>query len=102
MPEFIYSARDQDGREISGKLLAENSDEVAQRVNQQGYFVVKINPATYGIAPIRQVILKAPPDSPFGISIFGHTMSLWDNIAVLATFGTAMILLAVWSFGNQE
>jgi hypothetical protein len=29
-------------------------------------------------------------------------MSLWDNIAVLAAFGTAMLLLAVWSFRNQE
>lgn len=64
--------------------------------------LVKINPATYGIAPLRQVILGASPDSPFAISIFGHTMSLWDNVAVLATFGTVMILLAMWSFGNQE
>ncbi len=64
--------------------------------------LVKINPASYGIAPLRQVILGASPDSPFAISIFGHTMSLWDNVAVLATFGTAMILLAMWSFGNQE
>lgn len=64
--------------------------------------LVKINPATYGIAPLRQVILGASPDSPFAIIIFGHTMSLWDNVAVLATFGTVMILLAMWSFGNQE
>ncbi len=64
--------------------------------------LVKLNPATYGIAPIRQVILRAPPDSPFGISLFGHTMSLWENVAVLAGFGVAMIFLAMWSFGNQE
>ncbi|MBA7664078.1 hypothetical protein ES703_72129 [subsurface metagenome] len=64
--------------------------------------LVKINPATYGIAPIRQVILRAPPDSPFGINLLGHTMSLWDNVAVLAAFGVAMTLLAMWSFGSQE
>ncbi len=64
--------------------------------------LVKINPATYGIAPIRQVMLGTLPDSPFDISLFGHTMSLWDNVAVMATFGVAMILLAMWSFGNQE
>ena len=64
--------------------------------------LVKLNPATYGIAPIRQVILGAPPDSPFGISVLGHTMSLWENVAVLAVFGVAMIFLAMWSFGNQE
>ena len=64
--------------------------------------LVKINPATYGIAPIRQVILGAPPGSPFGINLLGHTMSLWDNVAVLAAFGIIMILLAMWSFGSQE
>jgi len=64
--------------------------------------LVKINPATYGIAPIRQVMLGTPPDSPFGINLLGHTMSLWDNVAVLAVFGIAMTLLAMWSFGTQE
>ena len=64
--------------------------------------LVKINPATYGIAPIRQVILGVAPDSPFNISVLGHTMSLWNNIAVMAVFGIAMTLLAMWSFGSQE
>ena len=64
--------------------------------------LVKINPATYGIAPIRQVILGALPNSPFDISLLGHTMSFWDNLAILAVFGIVMILLAMWSFGNQE
>jgi len=65
-------------------------------------FLVKINPATYGIAPIRQVMLGASPESPFSISLLGHTMSLWDNIAVLALFGVITLLLAIWSFGSQE
>ena len=64
--------------------------------------LVKINPATYGIAPIRQVVLGASLDSSFGINLFGHTMSIWNNIAVLAGFGVIMILLAMWSFGSQE
>ena len=64
--------------------------------------LVKINPATYGIAPTRQVILGVAPDSPFSISVLGHTMSLWDNITVVAVFGVVMILLAMWSFGSQE
>ncbi len=64
--------------------------------------LVKINPATYGVAPIRQVILGATPDSPFGITLLGHTMSLWENVAVLALFGAAMTIMAMWSFGNQE
>ena len=64
--------------------------------------LVKVNPATYGIAPIRQVILGTSSDSSLGISVLGHTMSLWDNVTVMALFGVAMILLAMWSFGSQE
>ncbi len=64
--------------------------------------LVKVNPATYGIAPIRQVILGTAPDSSSSINLFGHTLSLWNDITILAIFGAAMILLAMWSFGNQE
>ena len=64
--------------------------------------LTKINPATYGIAPIRQVILGASPGSPFGITLLGHTMSLWNNVSVLAVFGAVMILLAMWSFSRQD
>ncbi len=64
--------------------------------------LVKINPATYGIAPIRQVMLGVSPDSPFTINVLGHAMSLWDNIIVLAAFGVIMNLLAMWSFSSQE
>ena len=66
--------------------------------------LVKINPATYGIAPIRQVILGADPSSSYiySISLFGHVLTVWNEVAILAVFGTVIILLAVWSFGNQE
>ena len=64
--------------------------------------LVKLNPATYGIAPIRQVILGISGDSSFSISLFGHTMSIWENVAVLAAFGSVILLLSIWSFGNQD
>jgi ABC-2 type transport system permease protein len=64
--------------------------------------LVKVNPVSYGIAPIRQIILGAVPDSSFSIIVFGHTMSIWNNVAVLAGFGTAMIVMAMWSFSNEE
>jgi ABC-2 type transport system permease protein len=65
-------------------------------------FLVKINPATYGVSSIRQLMLGASPDSPFTINVLGHPMSIWDNIIVLAVFGAVMILLAMWSFRHQE
>jgi ABC-2 type transport system permease protein len=64
--------------------------------------LVKLNPATYGIAPIRQVILGTTADSPLGVTVFGHTMSLLDNVAVVAAFGILMTVLSMWSFNHQD
>ena len=64
--------------------------------------IVKINPASYGVAAIRQIVLGNLPDSPFTIYLFGHAMGIWENIAVMAAFGLIMIILAMWSFGRQE
>jgi ABC-2 type transport system permease protein len=64
--------------------------------------LVKLNPATYGISTIRLVALGAMPDSAFSVNLFGHTLSLWGNIAVLAAFGFVMIILAMWSFSTQD
>ena len=64
--------------------------------------LVKVNPATYGIATIRQVVLGTSADLAFTVSLLGHSLSLWDNIAVLSLFGITMIFLSMWSFGSQE
>lgn len=64
--------------------------------------VSKINPATYGISTIRQVTLGDVSGDFFKLSLLGHPMSLWDNVGILATFGTVMILLAMRSFSSQE
>lgn len=64
--------------------------------------LVRINPATYAIDPIRQLMLGAEPASALGITIFGHTMSIGDDLIVVAAFGLVMVILAMWSFGTQE
>ncbi|MFC2045629.1 ABC transporter permease, partial [Chloroflexota bacterium] len=64
--------------------------------------LVKINPASYGIAAIRQVILGSSSESLYAIELFGRTLSLWDNVAIMLVLATIVILLAMWSFSNQE
>jgi len=64
--------------------------------------LTKINPATYGIATIRQVALGETSGATFGLSLFGHTMSTWNNVGILAAFGAVVILLGMRSFGSQE
>lgn len=64
-------------------------------------FLVRINPATYGISPIREVMLGTLGVSAFSVSLFGHVLSLWENLGVLVGFGVVMIFLAMWSFSHQ-
>ena len=68
--------------------------------------LVKINPATYGVHSIRQLMLEAllpPGTSPLlNLTIFNHTMSIGDDIAVVAGFGLLMMGLSMWSFSLQD
>jgi len=64
--------------------------------------LVKINPATYGIDTIRRLVLGAESASSLGVTVLGHTMSIGEDLMVVAAFGVVMVVLAMWSFGSQE
>ncbi len=61
--------------------------------------LVKINPVTYGVDPIRQLFQS---NGIPGITLFGHSLSIADDIFIVVGFGLLMIGLAMWSFGHQE
>lgn len=63
--------------------------------------ISKINPLTYGVDAIRQLFLNGG-SATTGITIFGHTMSILEDIMVVAVFGIVLMLAAVWSFNRQE
>lgn len=63
--------------------------------------LVKINPATYGVDAIRRLVLGAESTS-LGVTVLGHTMSIGEDLMVVAAFGVVMVVLAMWSFGSQE
>jgi ABC-2 type transport system permease protein len=75
-------------------------------------FLVKINPVTYAIDPLRQVVFRAQglpdfvlkmfPQFGLGVTVLGHTMTIRDDILVIAVFGAVMTTLAVWMFGMQD
>ena len=64
--------------------------------------LVKINPATYGVDSIRQLMLGAQSATSLGITILGHTMSVGDDLIIVAAFGVVMVILAMWSFSIKE
>jgi ABC-2 type transport system permease protein len=64
--------------------------------------LVKINPATYGVDPIRRLVLGEQPAGLFSLTVLGHTMSIAEDLMVVAAFGVVMAVLAMWSFNIQE
>ena len=74
--------------------------------------VSKINPLTYGVDAIRQLFLggglAATGDAmgsggyAIGVTVFGHTMSILDDVMVVAALGVVLMLAAIWSFNKQE
>jgi ABC-2 type transport system permease protein len=61
----------------------------------------KLNPLTYAVDAIRQLFLGGSADV-VGVTVLGHTMTVMQDVAVVACFGTLLLLLAAWSFGRQE
>ncbi|MBN1856252.1 MAG: ABC transporter permease [Dehalococcoidia bacterium] len=61
----------------------------------------KANPLTYGVDAIRQLFLEGSSDMT-RVTVFSHTMTVLEDIAIVACFGTVLLLLAAWSFGKQE
>ena len=63
----------------------------------------KINPVTYGVDAIRQVILGSDPAAAgLGVTVLGHTMTWAEELAAIGTLGIVMIGAAIWAFGRQE
>ncbi len=67
----------------------------------------KINPASYGVDLIRQVVfrfLSLPPlvlDS-FRLTLFGVRIGVVEDLVIVSAFATLFVLLGVWSFSRAE
>lgn len=74
--------------------------------------ISKINPLTYGVDAIRQLFLSkeiaamsgamAQAGNAIGVTVLGHTMTILQDVVVVAVFGIVMLSIAAWSFSQQE
>ena len=72
--------------------------------------LVKINPVTYAVAPIREIALSeqlaaVPTDAPFQITHvewFGYTLSTWEELGVVLVFGAIMLTIAIRAIRTTE
>jgi ABC-2 type transport system permease protein len=71
--------------------------------------ITHINPLTYAVAPLRQVVFAAqhmPPAArqrfPASVEVFGHTLSIGTEIGITAAFAAIFIALAIRGFSRTE
>jgi ABC-2 type transport system permease protein len=62
--------------------------------------ISKLNPLTYGVDAVRQVFLGTLPG--LGVTVFGHTMTVLEDVAVVGALGALLLGAAVLAFSRQE
>jgi ABC-2 type transport system permease protein len=70
-------------------------------------FLTRIDPAAYGVDPLRKVVLAASgvPGGVvdrLGLTLFGQTLPLLTEEAILLAFGAVMTALAIVNFQRRE
>lgn len=84
MPEFTYTVRDKTGHEVTGKLEADDSDVLAGRLRQMGYFVVSIEEVKASLGK-KEIYL-------FGSGIKKHDVVIFTRqFATMITAGLPLI-----------
>lgn len=64
--------------------------------------ISKANPLTYGVDAIRQLFLGSDGAAAIGVTVFGHTMTVLEDVLIVAAFGAVLLSLAAWSFSKQD
>ena len=65
--------------------------------------LAKLNPLTYGVDAIRQIFLgPGAAAAGLGVTVFGHTMTVVEDVLVVGILGAVLLSAAVWAFRRQE
>ncbi|MHB8507175.1 MAG: ABC transporter permease [Candidatus Dormibacteria bacterium] len=69
--------------------------------------LTRVDPVAYGIDPIRRVILHASGVRPgivgrLSLTVFNHTLAIWQDVAVVLCFGLVMLAIAVANFRVRD
>lgn len=71
--------------------------------------ITRINPLTYAVAPLRQVVFAAQNMSPAaqarfgaGVTIFGYTLPIAVELAIVVVFALVFFTFAVWGLSRTE
>ncbi|HET7420504.1 MAG TPA: ABC transporter permease [Candidatus Dormibacteraeota bacterium] len=73
--------------------------------NLPGWMTVltRLDPASYGIDPIRRVVLAGSgAPSAYGLTLFGHLLTVPTEASITLAFGAVMLLVAVVMFERRD
>lgn len=63
----------------------------------------KVNPVTYGVDAIRQILLGSELAARgLGVTVFGRTMTLGDEVLIIAGLAAVLLAVAAWRFSRTE
>jgi ABC-2 type transport system permease protein len=66
-----------------------------------------LNPLTYAVDPLRRAVfigqdLGAAGRFGTGVTLFGHTLPVWGELAIVVVFGLTFLTLSIRAFGKPE
>ena len=71
--------------------------------------ITRINPLTYAVAPLRQVLFSAQNMTPAaqarfaaGVTINGYTLPIAVELAIVVVFALVFFILAIWGLSRTE
>lgn len=71
--------------------------------------IAHLNPLTYAIDPVRRIVLDAQGYSAaaavlygHGVSVFGATLAVWQELVAVGAFAVVFLALAIWGFSKTE
>ena len=63
--------------------------------------LTRLDPAAYGVDPLRRAVL-GPAGDRLGLTLFGQTLAVWTEEALVLGFGLLMLAIAIRSFRQRD
>jgi ABC-2 type transport system permease protein len=64
--------------------------------------ISKLNPLTYGVDAVRQVLLGGADTAALGVTIGGYTTTLAVDLAIVSVMSAGLLGTAIWAFNRRE
>ena len=64
--------------------------------------IATVNPLTYGVDAVRHLFLGSQAASMLGIKLFGHTLSMGQDMLLVATLGVILLTITAVLFSRRD